>query len=144
MGSATILAEPIFVIVCFELFQLGEGGFDAGYCFDDVLIAGGVAHAQVAWAAEGVACHTCHVGLLEQVDGEVASVVDNGVATLLAKECLNLGEHVERSVRNFELDAWNLLKQTSDEVAAALECHAHVFNALLRATVGGLGSFLSD
>ena len=131
MGSATILAEPIFVIVCFELLQLGEGGFNAGYSLDDVLIAGGIAHAQVAWAAEGVACHACHMGFLEQIDGEVASIVDDGVAAFLAKECLNLGEHVECTVRNFELDAWNLLKQTSDKVAAALECHAHVLNALL-------------
>ena len=91
------------------LFQLGEGGFDACHSLDDVLVASGIAHAQVAWAAECIACHTSHMCLLEQVDGEVASVVDNGVAAALAKECLNLGEHVECSVWHLELDAWNLL-----------------------------------
>ena len=113
------------------LFQLGEGFLDACYGLDDVLIAGSVAHAQVAWAAEGVACHAGHMGMLEQVDGEVASVVDDGVATALAKECLHLGEDIERAVRHLELDARNLLQQPGDEVAAALECHAHVLDTLL-------------
>ena len=49
------------------LLQFGECCCDACGGFHNVFIAGGVTHANVAWARECVAAHGCHVRLVEQV-----------------------------------------------------------------------------
>ena len=49
--------------------EFGEGGSDALGGLTQVLVAGGVAQADVAWAAEGAAGHGSNVSLVEQVKG---------------------------------------------------------------------------
>ena len=49
------------------LLQFGEGCCDACSGFHNVFIAGGVTHANVAWARECITAHGCHVRLVEQV-----------------------------------------------------------------------------
>ena len=111
--------------------ELGESGGNALGCLAQVLVTGGVAQADVAWAAEGATSHGGDVSLVEQVEGEVIVIVDDGVATALAVLGLNLGEGVEGAFGHVELEAGDFLQQSHDEVAAALKGDTHLLDAIL-------------
>ena len=68
------------------LLQSGESLYDAAHGLDDVLVAGGVAHAEALGAAEGVAAYGGYVAHLQQVHGQVGAGVDGALAVALAEE----------------------------------------------------------
>ena len=126
------------------LGEFGEGGSDALGGLTQVLVAGGVAQADVTRAAEGATGHGGDMGLVQQIEGEVVVVVDDGITVTLAVVIFYPGEGVEGTIGHVELETGDFLQQTNDEVATALKGDTHLLNAILRAVIGGLGSLLGN
>ena len=113
------------------LVQSGAALFDALHGLAYIVVAGSITHAEALWVAKGITAYRCHMTYLQQIHGEVIGVVDDTLTIGFAEVALTLGEHVEGSVGIVYLEAWYLLYQTYDEVAAALESFAHILYALL-------------
>ena len=67
----------------------------------------------------------------------VVNIASGGVSARAA-----FGEEIECSLGLVHLKAGNLTAELHDEVATTLEGFTHLFNGLLCATIGSLGSLL--
>ena len=67
------------------LLQFGQRLLDAAHGFNDVLVAGGVAHAEAFGRTEGIAADGCHVAYLKEVHSEVGRIVDGTLTVGLAE-----------------------------------------------------------
>lgn len=81
---------------------------DAGEGFAEVVVACGVAEADVAGSAECGAVDGGDVCLLEQVHGEVAGCGDHFISEALAEYSGHFGEEVERALGLVNLKARDL------------------------------------
>ena len=82
------------------LFQTGKGFLDTLHSFHDVLVAGGVTHAEAFRTSEGVAAYGSNVTNLQEIHSQVCAGVDNSVTILLAEETAALGEQIEGALRS--------------------------------------------
>ena len=69
------------------------------------------------------------MGHFEEEHGEVGAVLDDAVAVGLSEVVAALREEVEGAVRLVDFKARNLLGEAHDQVLAAFESLAHLFNA---------------
>ena len=130
--TSELLSRQLLLLQFFQCF------FDASHGFDDVLVAGGVAHPEAFRVAEGIAADSGHMGFVEQVEGKVGAVADGGsLSTVLAIEAAALREEVEGTLRYVDFQSRYLFGQFDDEVASAFEGQPHVFHALLVEGLGG-------
>ena len=142
MGRKLLIAPHFSCRYIERLFQFTQCLFDATQCFDDVLVAGGITHAEALGRAECIAANSRYMTFFEQIHGEVRGGLDNLVAKLLAIVGTALGEEVESALRLVDLEAGNLTAQLYDEVTTTLEGLAHLLYGLLCATVSGFGGLL--
>ena len=66
MAARIILHVITFILVC-QLLQLGEGCGDALHGLANVVVACGIAHAQVTWGAECGTIDSGNMSLVEQI-----------------------------------------------------------------------------
>ena len=83
-----------------DLFQTGKGFLDAFHGFHDVLVAGGVTHAEAFRTSKGISAYGSNVAHLQEIHSQVCAGVDNTVAIFLAKETAALGEQIEGAFRS--------------------------------------------
>jgi hypothetical protein len=124
------------------LTEFGDGLADAGEGTADVIVGSGVAEADAVGGSEAVATHAGYMGNIEQVEGEVVGGTDDAVTIATAEQGAALREEVEGALRVVDFEAGDFFGEADDEVAAALECLAHLLDGLLGAGVGGFSGFL--
>ena len=118
--------------------------FDTFHCFGDVVLAGGIAYAEVVACTKCVAADGGYVSFVEEEHGEVVSIADEGVSYFFVEVVVDFGEEVECSLWFVDFEVWYFFASLEDEVAAAEEGLSHVFDVLLCAVVGLFGGFLGD
>ena len=117
---------------------------DSAHCLNDIFVTRGVTHAEAFRVAEGIATNSRYMPFLQQIEGEVSGVVDGLLPITLAIETAALGEQVEGSLWDIDLQSGNLLGEFDYQVTATLESLTHLFHALLTGDVGELCGFLTD
>ena len=108
-----------------------EGCCDAANCLADVVVACGVAQANVAGSAECGTIHSGHMGFLKEIHSHVGGVGDGALAIGLAEVARHLGEDVEGALGMVDAQPGNLAKEAHHKVAAALKSLPHGLDALL-------------
>ena len=69
------------------LFQRTQCLFNTAHSLNDILITGGIAHAETLRVAKGITADCSDMTFLQQIHGEVCAVTDNGpVRRFLAVE----------------------------------------------------------
>ena len=83
-----------------DLFQTGKGFLDAFHSFHDVLVAGGVTHAEAFRTSKGITAYGGYMAYLQEIHGKVGTGVDNSVTIFLTEEAAALGEQIEGALRS--------------------------------------------
>ena len=65
--------------------ELCAGFLDAAHGLDDILVAGGVAHAEAFGATEGISADSRHVGFFKEIKCKVCGGMDGTLAVGLAE-----------------------------------------------------------
>ena len=114
-----------------NLFQFEQCFSYSPECLADVVVAGGVAHAETFRVAEGVASDGGHVCLFEEIQCEVGGVGDGFPVAALAVEAAAFGEEVEGAFRGVHLQPWYAFGEFHDEVSPSLEGLPHFLHTFL-------------
>lgn len=126
------------------LFQSGGYFFYSTHGLLDIVVAGGVAHAEAVGISESITTNRRNVAFLKKIHRKIGGVVDNGLAIALANEAGALGEEVEGTLGDVDFQSGNLTSQTHDEITTFLKGLAHLLDTVLAALVSGECCHLAD
>ena len=134
----------IYYAFSWNLFQLSQHFLDSAHRLPDIVIAGGITHAETLRITEGITTNGGYMSFFQQVHCKIVGIVDGTFTIALSVEAAALREQVEGSLRNIHFQSGNVFGKFNNQVAATLKGLTHLFYAVLWEVVCSLGSFLAD
>ena len=126
------------------LLELSQSFLDASDCFNDVLIASSITHAETVWVSKCITAYSSNMCLFQEIHGEVCRIIDGVSTVALAEIAVALREEIERSLWHVDFESWYFLCQFYNQIATTLKCLAHFFYCTLVECIGSLCSLLAN